>query len=621
MHFTKIIFSFLLLLNLSGFLSAQACTGNLGENIFEAGDFGSGASNIVTTNPMIAPGFAYQPSPPPNDGFYTITNDMRQWNNIFGTWDAFPDNSDDPQGYMMVVNAAFDPGKFYEQEVTGLCENTEYQFSADVRNILRTGTNQLQPNVSFLIDDVISFTTGLIPENQRWNNYAFSFNTGPGQTTLTLALSNNAPGGNGNDLAIDNIEFRACGPQARIDGGETLSLCEDGDPGTLLSVINGDQYDDPAYQWQQSFDEGDTWVDLAGENGQTFIHTDLSSGFYFYRYQLANGSANLTNSKCRVVSNEKIVYVIPKRYEIIDTICSGLAFTVGEAAYTQTGTSVDTLISSLGCDSIVTLRLTVNEDPGLIANFNEIFPSCSDLMNGELQLLSVDGAVDPLELRLFDTLQNNFGPFSGLAEGVYSYTVTDRYGCSVSGDLTLVSPNPFSVLLGGDQVVELGETVRLNVEATDSVESYTWTPAEGIDCPAGCDRLELVPNNNLVLRLDAVSRAGCLAVDSVRINVVKNRLTYFASAFSPNGDGVNDRFTVQGAVPNVALIENLEVFDRWGNQVFAGTELAPNDLNAGWDGRNLNGENAAAGSYVYTARVLFLDGVVEELNGSLVLLR
>lgn len=620
MHSPKNVFTLFFLL-LSAGLFAQNCTGNLGENIFTDGDFGSGSANILTPNPMIAPGFLYQPFPPPNDGFYTITNDMRLWTNSFGTWDAFPDNSDDPQGYMMIVNAAFSPGKFYEQEVTGLCENTEYQFSADVRNVIRTGLNELLPNVSFEIDNVTQFTTGFIPENQRWNTYAFSFNTGPGQTSVTLSLSNNAPGGNGNDLAIDNISFRACGPEATISGAEALTLCEDGEPGAILSVINGDQYDDPAYQWQQSFDEGETWVSISGENNATFVHTNLTSGFYYYRYLLANGTPNLTNNKCRVVSNEKIVYVVPKRYEVIDTVCAGLSVEVGDNSYTESGTTMDTLISSLGCDSIVTLRLTVLTDPGLVANFAEVFPTCSNLDNGSIELLSVDRATLPLQLSLFDTLQNAFGPFTGLSEGVYPYAVTDRYGCSTSGDITLISPNPFSVNISGEATVTLGEVVRLNVEATDSVLSYTWTPMEGIDCPAGCDRLEVFPTSSGLLRLDAVSRAGCLATDSLQITVVKDRRTYFPSAFSPNGDGINDRFTVQGGVPNITAIEELEVFNRWGVQVFAGADLLPNDASAGWDGKNLNGEAAPPELYVYRARVRYLDGETRAFEGGVVLVR
>ncbi len=617
----KSTFTLLLLFCLTVTGYAQVCTGNLGENIFEEGDFGSGAANVVAVDPMIAPGFLYQTNPPPNDGFYTITNDMRQWANTFAGWDAFADNSSDPNGYMMVVNAAFEPGKFYEQTVSGLCENTEYQFTADVRNIIQTGGNLILPNVSFLINDVVQFTTGNVPENQRWNTYGFSFNTGPGETTVTLALSNNAPGGFGNDLAIDNIEFRACGPEARIGGEEVLSICEDGDPAPLLTVINGDQYDTPAFQWQQSFDEGMTWENIPGENGVNFLHTELSSGFYYYRYLLANGAVNLDNNKCRVVSNTKIVYVVPKRYEIIDTLCAGLAFTVGDNAYNQSGTTVDTLVSSLGCDSIVTLQLTILPDPGLVANFAEIDPSCAEFENGSIQLISVNGAVPPLALTLFDTSQNPANLFPGLAEGQYPYQITDRFGCATEGTITLASPNPFGVDIGEDITLELGEVARINVSAFDTVANYSWLPLGVTDCTENCETLEFTPQNSFQLTLEATSDAGCFAADSIRITVIKNRRVYFASAFSPNGDGINDNFTLQGAVPNVTLIENLEVFDRWGNQMFAGTDLEPNNLAAGWNGRDFNGNDAPVGTYIYAGRVRFLDGETREYSGSIVLLR
>lgn len=621
----KHVFTLLYLL-LSPGLFAQSCANNLGENIFKNGDFGTGTANILTPDPAIAPGFLYEPSPPPVDGFYTITNDMGQWDNLFNSWQPFADNSPDPNGYMMIVNAALQPGKFYEQEVTDLCENTEYQFSADVRNVIRNGFNEILPNVSFQLDDVTQFTTGLVPENERWNTYAFSFNTGPGQTSLTLSLSNNSPGGLGNDLALDNISLRACGPDALIAGGENFTVCQGGEPGMLQSIINGDQYDTPAFQWQQSFDEGATWVTLEGENDAIFFHTDPSSGFYYYRYLLANSAANLTNDKCRVVSNVKTVFVAPKRFEVIDTVCSGSSVAVGQNTYSTSGTTVDTLLSALGCDSIVTLRLTVVPDPGLTADFEEISPSCDYREDGSLRLVSVTNSTDPIFLTLLGEQQSRFEPLTGLGGGRYPYAITDRYGCSVSGTLTLESPNPFEVTLGDrfggdDLTVELGEPVRFPVGATDSVLSYTWLSAESIDCPAGCERVEFVPVGSGPLLLTAVSRAGCVATDSVRITVVKNRRTYFASAFSPNGDGINDRFTVQGGVPNVVAIESLQIFDRWGALVFSGTNLPPNDPSDGWDGHSANGKAAATGTYVYSARVRFLDGEVEEFGGSLVLVR
>jgi len=610
-----------LCLLLSSVLSyAQSCTGNLGENIFTDGDFGSGTANIPPNDPLIAPGFIYQRNPPPNDGFYTITNDMRRWAGTFPTWTAFADNSSDPNGYMMVVNASITPGKFYEQVVTGLCENTEYQFTADVRNVLRRGTNGLPPNVSFSINNSTQFSTGLVPENEVWNTYGFSFSTDPGQTTVTLALFNDAPGGFGNDLAIDNITFRACGPEARIAGAENISICEDGAPTDLIATINGDEYDSPAYQWQQSLDEGMSWENLTGENATTYVVNNRASGFYYYRYLLANGPVNLSNSKCRVVSNVKVVYVVPKRYEIIDTLCAGLSFSIGPSEYDRTGVFVDTLLSSLGCDSIVTLRLEVVPDPGLLANFRIQPPSCSDRSDGEAQLLGVANGAGPFNLTFLDTVQSPSRVFTGLPEASYPYRVVDRFGCVDAGSISLVSPFPFAVDLGEDQTLQLGDLARISVLTEDTIATYQYLPELSLDCAPDCGSFTFIPENTFTLRLNAVSVNGCEATDSVRINVVKERKVYLPTAFSPDGDGVNDRFVVFGGVPNVTAVQRLEVFDRWGGSVFRSENQPPNDPTGGWDGR-IDGKDAPAGAYYFTAELLFVDGEVLPYRGSFVLLR
>ncbi len=601
-------------------LNAQQCTGNLGENIFDAGDFGSGPANILTPDPGIAPGFQYQPNPPPNDGFYTITNDMRNWAFAFPAWQTFADNSNDPNGYMMVVNAAFAPGKFYEQRVENLCENTIYQFSADVRNIIRPGENALRPDVSFSIDDVSRFTTGLIPETGTWNTYGFTFTTEPGQTSVVLALSNNAPGGNGNDLAIDNISFRACGPLALIDGAEVIEVCAGGGTALLTAEVIGDEYDDPQLQWQESLDGGLTWQDIVGENSMTFLHTGRNASTYAYRYLLANGSVNLMNENCRVSSNVKTVNVAPQRFEIIDTICNGLFFEVGEEAYGASGTTMDTLISSLGCDSIVTLRLTVVPDPGLIGNFVTADPSCSYLTDGSIELTGVTNGAGPFRYTL-DSIDRGVGSTAtGLGEGTFVYRIEDRFGCIEEGSLSLTTPNPFTIEMGESRAVDLGESILLNDGTNDAVASYTYTPAGLVDCSADCDGARFLPAESGTLFLLATSPQGCEARDSLRYVVIKTRQVYPPNAFSPNGDGINDRFTLFAAVPNVTAINSLEIFDRWGGQVFGGENMEPNQVSSGWDGR-IDGEPARSGVYYYTASVLFLDGVALPYSGSFTLLR
>ena len=147
--------------------SAQICSGSLGENIFEEGDFGSGTIPVLTSNPNIAPGYNYTTSVP-QDGSYTVCSNTAALNGLYPTWIMTGDNSDDPNGYMMVVNASYDPGIFYEEVVDDLCENTLYEFSADILNLIYTGTqNHIDPNVSFLIDNVEFYTTGNIGKNRR----------------------------------------------------------------------------------------------------------------------------------------------------------------------------------------------------------------------------------------------------------------------------------------------------------------------------------------------------------------------------------------------------------------------------------------------------------------------
>jgi len=110
-------------------MAQDLCEGSLGANLFEDGDFGSGSNNNQLEDPEIAPGFEYVTSGPPFDGQYILTQNMGAWSNLFGTWIPLRETSADPDGYMMVVNASFEPGLFYEEEIIGICENTSMSYA------------------------------------------------------------------------------------------------------------------------------------------------------------------------------------------------------------------------------------------------------------------------------------------------------------------------------------------------------------------------------------------------------------------------------------------------------------------------------------------------------------
>ena len=95
---------------------------------------------------------------------------------------------------------------------------------------------------------------------------------------------------------------------------------------------------------------------------------------------------------------------------------------------------------------------------------------------------------------------------------------------------------------------------------------------------------------------------------------------YLPNVFSPNNDGVNDRFTVFGDEPNVQSVLSMKIYDRWGGLVFESEPFAPNDTASGWDGNN-SGEAVAVGTYVYEVQVLFFDGRVLGYSGAVDVLR
>ncbi|MGH2566223.1 MAG: hypothetical protein ACRDE5_17015, partial [Ginsengibacter sp.] len=131
----KISFYFLALSFIySAKLTAQLCQGSLGDPVVNI-TFGAG------TNPGPSLGgstnYGYVNHDCPDDGFYTVANSTSGC--FGGTWHTLVEDHTpgDVNGYMMVVNASFNPGDFFVKTVDGLCPNTTYEFAAWMYNVLQ----------------------------------------------------------------------------------------------------------------------------------------------------------------------------------------------------------------------------------------------------------------------------------------------------------------------------------------------------------------------------------------------------------------------------------------------------------------------------------------------------
>jgi gliding motility-associated-like protein len=98
---------------------------------------------------------------------------------------------------------------------------------------------------------------------------------------------------------------------------------------------------------------------------------------------------------------------------------------------------------------------------------------------------------------------------------------------------------------------------------------------------------------------------GCVASDSMRINVIPVKFIDCPNAFSPNNDGANDYLKPQCS-KDVTLIRVFRVYNRWGTMVYERLNFDPQDTNGGWDG-TYGGVEQPIDVYTWYCEADFLD--------------
>ena len=597
-------------------LSAQPalCGGNLGTNIFLAGDFGSGNPAIYPEDPNLAPGFLYTTTTPPTDGTYILTNDMSKWASHWPTWLQIGDNSDDPNGYMMVVNASETPGIFYEQVITDLCENTLYEFSADAINLMRKDMGGILPDISFYINDLFQYTTGHVQQDEKWHHYGFTFTTGSGQSTLKLTLRNNAPGGGGNDLALDNIGFRACGPEANINLPAGGKFCANELP-LLTAQIDADT---GYVQWQMS-DDSLTWVDLTNANALTFQIQDLAPGKHYFRFLYATSLFNLVNSKCRVFSEPISFKVLPSFYTAMATVCEGLSYAFGDSIYHEAGFYQHTFKREHQCDSVVTLELILFPDPGIMADYEIIAPSCKGAEDGSIRILSVTGVEAPYKFTFNDSIHSPSQSPLIVPAGDYTAVVSNQYGCFDKQQLFVPEGLPLQIKTIEDTSLLYGKRLILSTSSNMPISKVRWTPATFMDCPT-CLSTEVIIKEKITYIIEGTTATGCIARDSITVDVSHQPVRYIPNVFSPNNDQINDDFEIVLEPVSFSSIDRIVVFDRWGGMLHQQSNIAPEEFLKVWDGYTSKGP-VIAGVYFYSIDYTLIDGKKERIKGDVTVVK
>jgi len=423
---------FLFIFILAFFQAHSQCTQSLGTPIINE-TFGAGTLGV---GPPLAAGittYKYLTSECPDDGQYSIVN---YTSGCYNAWLTVTDHTGDPNGYFMLVNASYQPDDFFVQTVSGLCDGTTYQFAAWLINIDKAGL--ILPNVTFTIEKTDgtvlgSYITGNIgaTASPLWQQYGFFFTTPVGVTTVIIRMHNNAPGGGGNDIGLDDITFTPAGPQTTIGvtglKGDTLSnSCYQNI--SLFSNVAA-CYVANAYQWQTSADAVN-WTDIPGATNAGYSPNLTVAGTYYYRLNVAQ-SGNIGNASCRVNSNIlTIIYHTfqpPLSQNISAQTCPGVPYLLPSGkTVDSTGLYADTVrYKKGGCDSLITdLTLTVHNKPDL--------GSGKGLCSGDTVMLNPGTFISYL-WQDGSTLAN----YKVTNAGTYWVRVTDESGCTTTDTVVI----------------------------------------------------------------------------------------------------------------------------------------------------------------------------------------
>ncbi|MFN6329346.1 MAG: gliding motility-associated C-terminal domain-containing protein [Chitinophagales bacterium] len=283
-----------------------------------------------------------------------------------------------------------------------------------------------------------------------------------------------------------------------------------------------------------------------------------SPGTYYETYKSSQG--------CDSILTIYLKHTTPTNYHTINHSKCG-SFTYGTRTYTQNDSFIETIKNYLGCDSIVTKHFVyiTNPKPKFLADKTIEF--CEEIIHkGQLKTASFFTQ---------DTIKSLEFPYCDSLYQPYYYRRESR------PVLTAISKQIDTVIKG--------ETTNIQVSGA---QNYRWTSGE--QSPSIRPQI----SDDKTFEVTAWNLADCEEKMQFRIFAIDQPLIDFPTAFSPNGDGLNDYFT-----PNLSgniSIDYFQIYNRWGEKVYE-----HNPSSKGWDG-SYQGMPAANGVYSYSLRYSYL---------------
>lgn len=279
---------------------------------------------------------------------------------------------------------------------------------------------------------------------------------------------------------------------------------------------------------------------------------------------------------------------------ILDRSDTSLALVIKGGRYFVTATD-----ESNGCVSNGSIDLSVVPEPITSVDFGIIQDLCVDSAAATIEINVRQGGTIPFSYSIDGVNFTMDSRWFNLRPGNYHFHVKDGNGCSY--DTIYFVPNQLGLHLDvlQDTTVNQGVPVVLKSlinKDSSSLTTILWSPMDYLSC-SDCLNNISIPDQSINYIVTVIDTNGCIATDEVRITVLNEVNVYWPNAFTPNGDQIHDEFYLQ-LDESVKLVNDFQIYDRWGNRIYGISNLVPHSQKISWDGTFLN-RNCLPGVYVF----------------------
>lgn len=261
---------------------------------------------------------------------------------------------------------------------------------------------------------------------------------------------------------------------------------------------------------------------------------------------------------------------------------------------TAPGTYQVTATHSNGCTADDTVEVVASPLivlPDILASA----PLCPDEEEGTITLGVVSGGQPPLLIRIDGEPVPDETTLTGYPAGDYVLDIVDALGCMKSALITVPVAPGYELIVPAEVLINAGAEAIITVAGTlPQPVHYTWSPSSLIAGQEG-NRVGITASESGLLTLHVTDAHGCMYEAVIHIIVQDNIELYVPTAFSPNGDGINDVWMPVPGGGKSWYVSDMRFFDRWGNLLFATAGPAGG---TGWDGK-AHGKLCDPGVYVY----------------------